>query len=1028
MRKALSRSRLLVVAVTVAALAATTSAPAAAAPPPISGTHPWIVVLCKFTDLSTEPSTYTPSYFAQMFAGTGYSGTLNFQHWWSEISYGNLSVAGTKVTSQWYSLGMTRYEWAGLRRDDKIRACANAAVSDSNINNDFSPYYGVIAIFNDDSPPRTASTTTTGAIGTGDTTVNVANASVFPAPPFAVTIDDGSQPNGGNSEEVHVTGVSGNTLTISRAYEGSTAQSHNSGATVNLIDGGDLGDWGPGLVGTTINGKSYNLGLVVLPPETNIGSAQHETGHGFGYIHSRALSTSTTDYQDCYETMSFDVCRNFGASLYTFQGDFGAAGILGDSTPAAVSPGLDAIDLDIQNWMPSGRTYNFSNSSCTQTTRDLAALNHPEASGDMEIRIPASLTIPNSNSGTTTSDYYTIELRDKSLWDRGIPQNAVLLHLHGLDGRSYWVDKFGSSFVGHSGAMYLGDEFADAGDNVIVAVNRMDASAHTATVALAAGGTGGSCKINASLTYSGDTSGEFNDQITPAADLVVSGTSVPIPNASVSFTFGSQSCSGTTDASGHASCSTPITIAQDPPGPGTISASFAGDSAYNAATGSASFTLNQEESAIAYNGATAQDYNDAFTASAKLTDPEGGAPISNKQVIFTLGSQSCMATTGPGGNASCPITITQDPPGPGTITASFSGDTDYLGASTSPSFTINREESRVLYTGPLTIHYHDPFTAMATFTDPVDGLPIANKQVTFTLGGLDTCSATTDTSGKASCPLTPHLTGTQNLVASFAGDVDYLASSDTKSFAITPEETTMTYTGPTVILGGASGATLTAKLVEDGSNDSDGDGGSPGPIPAEGVTLSVGSQSCSGTTDASGNVTCTIPSVTVPLGTETVKAAFAGDAYYQPASDSKVAIVFAFPSSGAFALGDRTVASATASTSLTWWGHSWADANSLTDGSAPSAFKGFADSVTTLPTTSPANVCGTTFSTRPGNSSQPPSSVPSYMGVLVTSSTTKSGSAINGSWGKIVVVKTDSGYSGNPGHPGTGTIVATFCP
>jgi hypothetical protein len=39
----------------------------------------------------------------------------------------------------------------------------------------------------------------------------------------------------------------------------------------------------------------------------------------------------------------------------------------------------------------------------------------------------------------------------------------------------------------------------------------------------------------------------------------------------------------------------------------------------------------------------------------------------------------------------------------------------------------------------------------------------------------------------------------------------------------------------------------------------------------------------------------------------------------------------------------------------------------------------------------------------------------------------KSGSTINGTWNKIVVVRTDAGYAPAPGHPGTGTIVATFC-
>ena len=64
----------------------------------------------------------------------------------------------------------------------------------------------------------------------------------------------------------------------------------------------------------------------------------------------------------------------------------------------------------------------------------------------------------------------------------------------------------------------------------------------------------------------------------------------------------------------------------------------------------------------------------------------------------------------------------------------------------------------------------------------------------------------------------------------------------------------MTYTGPTVILTGSS-ATLTAKLVENG--------GALGPVPAETVKLSLGSQNCTGTTNSTGNVSCTIP-VSVP--------------------------------------------------------------------------------------------------------------------------------------------------------------------
>ena len=235
----------------------------------------------------------------------------------------------------------------------------------------------------------------------------------------------------------------------------------------------------------------------------------------------------------------------------------------------------------------------------------------------------------------------------------------------------------------------------------------------------------------------------------------------------------------------------------------------------------------------------------------------------------------------------------------------------------------------------------------------------------------------------------------------------------------------MAYTGPLVILAGSGGATLTAKLVEDGANDNDGDSGSAAPNPAEPVTLSIGSQTCTAMTTSTGTVTCSIPSVTVPLGPETVGASFGGDAFYQASSDSKTAIVFAFPSRGAFTLGNTTAATAGSAT-VTWWADTWSSLNVLTGGVAPSSYKGF-DGTITLPTTTPPSACGSAWTTAGGNSPPPPSGVPSYMGVVVASSIDKNGSTITGNSIHIVVVKTDPGYTPTPSTHGTGKIVATFC-
>jgi len=134
---------------------------------------------------------------------------------------------------------------------------------------------------------------------------------------------------------------------------------------------------------------------------------------------------------------------------------------------------------------------------------------------------------------------------------------------------------------------------------------------------------------------------------------------------------------------------------------------------------------------------------------------------------------------------------------------------------------------------------------------------------------------------------------------------------------------------------------------------------------------------------------------------------------------------FAYLAQGSFTLGDQTVAQATPSTTVQWWGAQWGQSsggNILSGGPAPAAFKGFVQNMSSTP---PA--CGGSWTTGPGNSSAAPSSVPAYMAVLVPSTITKSGSTISGNIVHIVVVKTNAGYGPAPGHPGMGMIVAQVC-
>jgi hypothetical protein len=110
----------------------------------------------------------------------------------------------------------------------------------------------------------TASTTTTtlaGAINNSQTSINVLGSAGFPSTPFLVTV---------GSEIIAVTAVAGNTWTVERGSEGTTAAAASSGALVTNNAGVTLdpvrGGWGTIVKDTsTWTDCSYTVTLYTTP-------------------------------------------------------------------------------------------------------------------------------------------------------------------------------------------------------------------------------------------------------------------------------------------------------------------------------------------------------------------------------------------------------------------------------------------------------------------------------------------------------------------------------------------------------------------------------------------------------------------------------------------------------------------------------------------------------------------------------------------------------------------------------------------
>lgn len=171
---------------------------------------------------------------------------------------------------------------------------------------------------------------------------------------------------------------------------------------------------------------------------------------------------------------------------------------------------------------------------------------------------------------------------------------------------------------------------------------------------------------------------------------------------------------------------------------------------------------------LIYIGATAGEFNDPVDLAALLTDTNG-APVAGESISFMLGGQTLSALTDATGVARA--TTALGAPGPLPVNVSFAGDATLPSLQTSTTINVDREESRVRYTGVSLIRTGTPQTVTAVLVDPDDLSPIANKTVTFTVGAT-TASAITNATGLATTSITLADTqvGPSSMTVSFAGD------------------------------------------------------------------------------------------------------------------------------------------------------------------------------------------------------------------------------------------------------------------
>ncbi|MGD0747496.1 MAG: hypothetical protein ABSB68_06760 [Acidimicrobiales bacterium] len=388
-----------------------------------------------------------------------------------------------------------------------------------------------------------------------------------------------------------------------------------------------------------------------------------------------------------------------------------------------------------------------------------------------------------------------------------------------------------------------------------------------------------------SLTVTPGT-GTYNGSTTVSATLINTYTNAPVPGQSVTLTVnGTQTCSGTTNASGVATCSvTP----NEPSGTYSLSGSFGGNTTTTpvllSSSGSSTFTESKAPTTLTYTGSTSTTSGQSPSLSATLTTT-GGTPLPGQTVTFTVGTgssaQRCTATTNSAGHASCSICMYNQSASPLPVTVTYGGNSYYGSTTTSQSVTVVTPTN--LSVSAATGTYGQPVTVSGTLTNSVNGQGIGGQTVTLTLNSSQTCTATTASNGKASCAITPTETsGTYTLTGSFGGNTttspQLLASNGSNKVVVNGAPTSITYTGTTTTTNGQS-LTLSTQLTSNGT-----------PLNGQPVVLTLGTgrtaQSCTATTGTSGTASCQISSVNQVTGTVTVTVSYAGNSNYAASSNS----------------------------------------------------------------------------------------------------------------------------------------------